>query len=184
MFLGFPAGSYGKESACNAGDRVWLLGWEDPLEEGMATHSSILAWRIPCQAPLLMGSQRVGHNWETNSFALHYILFPNFLPPILLLKSSIFLSRLIEYNFSCLHCFQTMFNLTIFSQNSFQKPSYLLEKQKFLSTSDLLSSKNPSLLVSLFFAHYKIHLTWLQHFGRHLWDVKDEGNADFQRNWL
>ena len=26
---------------------VWLLGWEDPLEEGMATHSSILAWRIP-----------------------------------------------------------------------------------------------------------------------------------------
>ena len=27
--------------------RVWSLGWEDPLEEGMATHSSILAWRIP-----------------------------------------------------------------------------------------------------------------------------------------
>ena len=32
-----------KKSACNAGD----LGWEDPLGEGMATHSSILAWRIP-----------------------------------------------------------------------------------------------------------------------------------------
>ena len=28
-------------------DRVWYLGWEDPLKEGMATHSSILAWRIP-----------------------------------------------------------------------------------------------------------------------------------------
>jgi len=28
--------------------RVQFLGWEDPLEEGMATHSSILAWRIPC----------------------------------------------------------------------------------------------------------------------------------------
>ena len=27
--------------------RVLLLGWEDPLQEGMATHSSILAWRIP-----------------------------------------------------------------------------------------------------------------------------------------
>ena len=26
---------------------VWFLGWEDPLEEGMATHSNILAWRIP-----------------------------------------------------------------------------------------------------------------------------------------
>ena len=39
---GFPCDSVGKESACNAGD----LDWEDPLEEGMATHSSILAWRI------------------------------------------------------------------------------------------------------------------------------------------
>ena len=36
-------GSDGKESACNVGD----LGWEDPLEKGMATHSSILAWGIP-----------------------------------------------------------------------------------------------------------------------------------------
>ena len=27
--------------------RVWFLGWEDPLEKEMATHSSILAWRIP-----------------------------------------------------------------------------------------------------------------------------------------
>ena len=27
---------------------VWFLGWEDPLEKGMATHSSIFAWRIPC----------------------------------------------------------------------------------------------------------------------------------------
>ena len=27
--------------------RVWILGWEDPLEKGMKTHSSILAWRIP-----------------------------------------------------------------------------------------------------------------------------------------
>ena len=40
---GLPGGSDDKESACNAGD----LGWEDPLEEGMATHSNILAWRIP-----------------------------------------------------------------------------------------------------------------------------------------
>ena len=36
-----------KESACNAGDRVRSLGWEDPLETGLANHSSILAWRIP-----------------------------------------------------------------------------------------------------------------------------------------
>ena len=85
--MGFPGGSDGKESACNAGDPslipgsgrslgepmgyplqyswaslvaqtvgnlpavqdTWVrsLGWEDPLEKGMATHLSILAWRIP-----------------------------------------------------------------------------------------------------------------------------------------
>ena len=43
FYLGFPAGSVGKESTYNAGD----LGWEDPLEEDMATHSGILAWEIP-----------------------------------------------------------------------------------------------------------------------------------------
>ena len=41
--LVLPGGSVGKESTCNAGD----IGWDDPLEEGMASHSSILAWRIP-----------------------------------------------------------------------------------------------------------------------------------------
>ena len=45
--LGFPGGSDGKESACNVGDLGFALGWEDSLEEGMATHSSILAWKIP-----------------------------------------------------------------------------------------------------------------------------------------
>ena len=43
----FPGGSAGKESAFNAGDLVRSLVWEDTLEEGMATHSSVLAWRIP-----------------------------------------------------------------------------------------------------------------------------------------
>ena len=41
-FMGFPGGSYGKESTCNAGDLGLTLGWEDPPEEGKATHSSIL----------------------------------------------------------------------------------------------------------------------------------------------
>ena len=44
---GFPGGSDGKESTCNPRDLGLTLGWEDPLEEGMATQSSILAWRIP-----------------------------------------------------------------------------------------------------------------------------------------
>ena len=45
--MGFPSGSDGKESACNAGDMGSIPGLEDPLEEGMATHFSVLAWRIP-----------------------------------------------------------------------------------------------------------------------------------------
>ena len=55
---------------------IWVqyLGWEDPLEKGIAAHSSILAWRIPWKEELgglqSMGSQRVGHNWATNTFTL------------------------------------------------------------------------------------------------------------------
>ena len=45
---------------------VQSLGQEDPLEKGMATHSSIFAWRIPwTEEPSglqSMGSQRIGHN--------------------------------------------------------------------------------------------------------------------------
>ena len=45
---------------------VQSLGQEEPLEKGMATHSSILSWRIPCTGEpgglQSMGSQRVGHN--------------------------------------------------------------------------------------------------------------------------
>ena len=47
LTFGFPCGSPDKESVCNEGDWVQSLGWEDPLEKGKATHSSILAWRIP-----------------------------------------------------------------------------------------------------------------------------------------
>ena len=42
LYLGFPGSSSGKESACNAGNPGSILGLEDPLEKGMATHSSIL----------------------------------------------------------------------------------------------------------------------------------------------
>ena len=44
---GFPGSSDSKEPACNLETWVQPLGWEDPLEEGMATHSSMLAWRLP-----------------------------------------------------------------------------------------------------------------------------------------
>ena len=48
---------------------VWSLGGEDPLEGGMTTHSSILAWRIPTEKSSLAGyspsSHKVGHDWAT-----------------------------------------------------------------------------------------------------------------------
>ena len=67
---GFPGDASGKESACQSRKhkeiQVRSLGWEDPLEEGMATHSSILAWRIPwTEEPgglWSMGQQRVRQN--------------------------------------------------------------------------------------------------------------------------
>ena len=56
---------------------VRSLGQEDPLEKGMATHSSILAWRIPwTEEPgrlQLKRSQRVGHDWANKH--THHIIF-------------------------------------------------------------------------------------------------------------
>ena len=56
--------------------QVWSMGQNDPLEKGMATHSSILAWRIPRTEDLgglqSMGSQRVGHNWATDHTKGYY----------------------------------------------------------------------------------------------------------------
>ena len=47
LFLGFPGGSAGKESVCNEGDLGLIPRLGNPLEKEKATHSSILAWRIP-----------------------------------------------------------------------------------------------------------------------------------------
>ena len=65
--MGFPGGASVKNLLVSAGDtgmRVRSLSWKDPLEEGMATHSSILAWRIPwTEEPGVsqsIGCQRVG----------------------------------------------------------------------------------------------------------------------------
>ena len=69
------SGAGSKEPHANAGE-TWVrsLGQEDPLEEGMATHSSILAWRIPrTEEPgglQSMGSQRVRHDWATYTIIL------------------------------------------------------------------------------------------------------------------
>ena len=70
--LSFPSGSVVKNPPAMQETQemqVWSLGWEDPLEEEMATHSSILAWRIPWTEETdglpSIGSQTVGHSWVT-----------------------------------------------------------------------------------------------------------------------
>ena len=64
IYQGFPGGSDGKESACNAGDPSSIPGLGRSLGEGMAAHSSILAWRILWTEETgglqSMGSQRIG----------------------------------------------------------------------------------------------------------------------------
>ena len=56
--------------------QVQFLGQEDPLEEGLATHSSILAWKIPWSEEhgrlQAMGLQRVRRNWATKDRLTNY----------------------------------------------------------------------------------------------------------------
>ena len=69
MVRGFPDGSAVKNRSAmqeRQEKQVQSLGWEDPLEEDMATHSSILAWEIPrTEEPgglQFIGFQRIGHD--------------------------------------------------------------------------------------------------------------------------
>ena len=68
-WLGLPSGSVVRNPLAMQETRVRSLGQEDPLEEDMATHFSILAWRIPWTEETgrlqSMGSQRVGCDWVT-----------------------------------------------------------------------------------------------------------------------
>ena len=58
--------------------RVQSLGWEDPLQKGMATHSSLLAWRLPwTEEPgglQSMRLQRAGHDCATNTTLLDTLI--------------------------------------------------------------------------------------------------------------
>ena len=73
--MGFPGGSEGKESACNAGDLSLIPDWEDNLEKGMATHSSIFAWRIPWTEKPGGPQSMVGHKESdmTNTYSLEMV---------------------------------------------------------------------------------------------------------------
>ena len=88
----YPDGSAGKNlPAVQETQEMWVLslGGEDPLEEETATHSSILAWKIPwTEEPgglQSMGSQRVGHDWATK----HVFKSPYCLSSDYLIKSKV-----------------------------------------------------------------------------------------------
>ena len=66
VFSGSPGGAAGKDLPTVWEAGVLFLGWEDSLEEGMATHSSILVWRILWTVQS-MGLQRVTHMTESLS---------------------------------------------------------------------------------------------------------------------
>ena len=70
-----PGGSNDKESACNAGELGLTMSWEDPLEKGMVTQFSTLAWRIPwTEEPgrlhTVHGVTKSWKYWVTNSFTV------------------------------------------------------------------------------------------------------------------
>ena len=80
MSLGFPDGAVVKNPPTMQEIGVQSLDRGDPLEEEMATHSSVLVWRIPwTEEPgrlQSMGSQRVGHDrarTHTHTHALYYV---------------------------------------------------------------------------------------------------------------
>ena len=78
--------------------QIQSLGWENSLEKGMATHSSILAWRIPwTEEPgglQSMGLQRVRHSWTTNTV----FVYAQFLA-VLIIKGIYWLLKLESLNF-------------------------------------------------------------------------------------
>ena len=119
---------------------VWSLGWEDPLEEGMTTYSSVLAWRISWTAEpswlQSMGSQRIGHDWATKHKQLRVCTGVNWLAtqvetPWVIWTMPV-LSSLVVLNVSSL-------------LSLCQRPS----ETAFLSASALLTSRNYNIIATL-----------------------------------
>ena len=78
MYTGFPDGSDSEETTCNEGDLGLSLGQEDPLEQGLATQSSILAWKTSwTDKPVRLQSMRLQQSWtRLNDWHTHASIFP------------------------------------------------------------------------------------------------------------
>ena len=133
LYLVFLGGSEVKESAYQWGKWVQSLGWQDPLEKGLATHSSILAWRVTWieESGELqsMGQQRARQDWLTNThtsaisstclFILCHLLA---LPPLFSLREfSLFnlpTVTILSLIFAQLLSFHHMFSCSVISDSS------------------------------------------------------------------
>ena len=75
-YMGFLVAQMVKIPPVMQETQVWSLGQEDPLEKVMATHSSVLAWRIPCteetEGLQSLGLQTARPAWATNIFPFLY----------------------------------------------------------------------------------------------------------------
>ena len=95
-YTGFPGGSDSTESAFSAGDSGSIPGWEDPLVMGMATHSSILVWRIPWTVGP-GGLQSIGLQLDTTEQHTHTHTHVH----MYILLQILFYYRLLQYGSLC-----------------------------------------------------------------------------------
>ena len=110
---------------------VQSLGWEDPLEKGMATHSSTLAWRIPQTeepgGPQSLGLQRVRHSYKTNSFTFFnnifnaYFFFFFFFWSVLSFLHGLSSVRDIDVTASFFYCYSILFFIFIIKSRVYRK---------------------------------------------------------------
>ena len=101
---------------------VWSLGWEHPLEKGMANHSSILDWRIPWTEETgglqAIASQRVGHDWSYLACSIPYTYI--YTPYIYIyIYIYIFIYHIFNHSFinGALRCFHILAILNISAIN-------------------------------------------------------------------
>ena len=132
--------------------QVWSLGWEDPLEKSMATHSSLLVWRIPwTEEPGGLQSvklQRVRHDWASNSFT-----FTSFYKWNL----DLVLWRWPQLCFTCLNSLLHSVYLW-FSMWSLQTRCFIIDMSELVSVF-WVSVADPDLFP----------ITWADHLGSPLW---------------
>ena len=112
ILVGIPWQLNGQDSVLQLQENqemgICFLGWEDSLEEGMATHTSILAWSIPwTEEPSMLlsaGSHRIGHDWSWTHHLNHLHPSPSHIEKYLgrlSIKANLFYISSLQKGFLC-----------------------------------------------------------------------------------